>query len=160
VYQSKTKYISQLRNQRALNIFSRNGFSVRLFGGEDSPMFILEDKVLLSCFVNGHNLHFLARPGSGEIIRSVKLTGDEYLTKYEISELIEKSEHLPVFRIRENCSGMWLVGFNYFESENEGISRERYPVFANHKPHIYIDQDRADSTYKELQSAGYNVKVQ
>jgi hypothetical protein len=157
--QSEKINITQERNQRALNVFTSNGFSVQLFGDDEYPMFILENCILLSCFLNGNNLYFRHSPDSGEILRSVKLTGNEYLTKYEISQIIEQSEHLPVYRIKDNGSGMWLVGFNYFEQEDDRINRERYPVFALHKPKIYIDQNRVASTTRELEVLGYDVSV-
>ena len=151
---------SQTRNQLALNIFTKNGFSVRLFGNCDSPMFILENRTLLSCFLNGNSLHFRPSPDSGEILRTIKLVDDAYITKYEILELIEQSEHLPVSRIQELGSRMFLVGFNYFDLEGDvnGIA-ERYPVFANHNPLIYINQDKADMISSELKQQGYLLEV-
>jgi len=149
--------LTQTRNQQALNIFTRNGYSVRLLGNGQSPMFILEDRCLLSCFINGNSLHFRPSPDSGEILRSVKITGDAYITKYEISEIIEQSEHLPVYRIRDIVSQMCLVGFNHFEEEDR--MEERFPVFGFHNPLIYTNKGKAEMVSKELIGQGYNVKV-
>ena len=148
----------QSRNQMALDIFTRNGFAVKLKGSDDSPMFILEDRLLISCFVNGNSLYFRTSPDSGEISRSIRLNGDAFITKYEISELIEKSEHLPVYRIQDIKTQMYLVGYNYFESR-ESFSDERYPVFANHNPYIYLNPSKVEMEIKELNENGYNVKI-
>jgi hypothetical protein len=150
--------IAQARNQRALEIFTRNGFSVRLLGSGHSPMFILDNRSLLSCFVNGNNLHFRPFPDSGDISRSVRLTGDSYITKYEISELIGRSEHLPVYRVHLEGSPMCVVGFNHFSMKEDEMD-DRFPVFALHNPLIYVNPGKAELIAKELKGQGYNVKV-
>ena len=147
----------QDRNQLALAIFTKHGFSVRTLGNDESPMFIMEDKYLLSCFVNMGSLHFRPSPDSGEITRTIKLTGDAYVTKYEIEELIERSEHLPVYRVQHADSGMCIVGYNKFDPDEE-IS-EGFPVFANYNPIIYVNPEKAEAIAKEYTQKGYNLKV-
>ena len=149
--------MAQGRNKRAVELFTRNGFSVRLLGNDQSPMFIMDDQYLLSCFVNGNNLHFRPSPDSGEITRSIRLTGDVYLTKYEISELIERSEHLPVYRVQHVDSGMCLVGFNRFDPDDEMDTG--FPVFAHYNPIIYINPGKAESVVLDLIEKGYNVQA-
>jgi len=152
------KSTTQARNRRALEIFNRNGFSVRLFGSDQNPMFILNDNCMLSCFLNGNNLHFRPSPDSGEILRTVRLTGDAYITKFEISELIERNEHLPVYRIVLENTELFLVGFNRFiEEEDEIIGR--YPVFALHKPMIFINSGKAEFVANEINEKGYHVNI-
>ncbi len=149
---------SQARNKRALEIFTRNGFSVRLHGSDNSPMFIWDNRCLLSCFVNGNNLYFRPSPDSGEISRIINLAGNAFITKYEISELIDRSEHLPVYRIQLARTPMCVVGFNRFNIEEDSIV-DRFPVFALHNPVIFVNQSKADSIVRELNNQGYIVEV-
>jgi hypothetical protein len=126
--------ICRERNKKAIEIFTSNDLNVRLLGNDHSPMFILDDRCMLSCFINKGRLYFRPGPNSSEILRSIDLSRDYYLNKHELSELIEASKHLPVFRIRHIDSKMYLVGFNH----NEDIDK-RYPVFALHKPIVYLN---------------------
>jgi len=142
------------RNKKALEIFTRNNLNVRLLGDDHSPMFILDDKYLLSCFINGGRLFFRPSPDSTEILRSVDLAGDYFLNKHELTELLESSTHLPVFRIKHSDSNIYLVGFNYIKD-----SDERYPVFARHKPIVYINPEKVNSVADKLLSEHYKVVI-
>jgi len=155
---SAIKSTAQARNIRALEIFTRNGFSVRLLGTENSPMFILDGKYLLSCFVNGNNLYFRPSPDSGEISRTINLSENAYITKSEIVDLIDRSEHLEVFRVFHAGSRLFLVGFNRFHLEEDEIDG-RFPVFATHNPVIYVNKNKAENIVQELNVQGYNVNV-
>jgi len=157
-HEVEIKNTARSRNQRALEIFTRNGFTVRLFGIDNSPMFIMDDRCLLSCFINGNNLYFRPSPDSGEISRMISLTGNAFITKNEISDLLENSEHLPVYRVLHNVSRLFLVGFNRLTLD-EDEKEERFPVFGLHHPTIYVNKIKADQIVRELDILGYNVCV-
>jgi hypothetical protein len=150
--------ITKARNKRAMEIFTRNGFNIRLHGSEKSPMFILDDQCILSCFVNGNNLYFRPSPDSGDISQSYSLTDNSFITKYEISEFIEQSEHLPIYCIRLAGSKMCLVGFNYLNKE-EDVKDDQFPVFALYNPIIFVNLDKAIGISHKLKGQGYNVEV-
>ena len=158
-YSPRTVNINlQERNNKALALFTRNGFTVRWLGNEESPMFILDDEYLLSCHVNGNNLYFRTSPESGEILRTVRLTGDTFLTKYELEEILSRSSHLPVYRIQDESSGMYLIGYDFLKNEdNERMGR--YPVFAKHNPIVYVSKSKAYSVIEELERSGYRVHM-
>jgi hypothetical protein len=146
------------RNLRALAIFNQNGYQVRIIGDDESPMFILEDRCLLSCFINGNDLFFRLSPDSAEIVHRVNLSKDVYLTKFELTEIMERCEHLPVFRIMDITSQLYLVGFNRLTSDDDEIV-ERFPVFGRHKPLVYINPDKVDSVADELRTHHYSIEV-
>lgn len=146
--------ICSKRNKKAVEIFTRNNFNVRVLGNEHSPMFILDNKYMLSCFINGGKLFFRSSPNSSKILRTVDLEGDYYLNKHELTELIEASSHLPVFRIKHLASNMYLVGFNHDKDNGE-----EFPVFAQHKPIVYINPQKVKSIADKLISDHYKVEI-
>jgi hypothetical protein len=121
-------------------------------------MFIFEDSILLSCFVNGNRLFFRSSPNSANIIHTVDLARDPYISARDLTEILERGEHLPVFRIRHKKTGLFLVGFNYMYTE-EGETGDRYPVFAKHKPFVYINHNKAEELALEFVGKQYDVEV-
>jgi hypothetical protein len=157
-FRTSTRNSVQERNKKALAIFNQNGFDVRLSGDDESPMFIFEDSILLSCFLNGSKLVFRSSPDSANVIHSVNLASDSYITSRELNEILERCEHLPLHRIQDNNSGLYLVGFNYLKDE-EGQNASRFPVFAKHKPFVYVHRGKAEEIADELKNVHYNVQV-
>jgi hypothetical protein len=144
------------RNKRLKSLFSRNGVNVRLVGDEQKPAVIMDESVVLSCYVKNFDLHFTKEPFSDEIVKTVKLKHDPEITRYEIQEVIESCKHRPVFRILLKNSDLYLVGYNYLNSED---SVGRYPVFAKHKPKVYFDRTYADKVAESLTEEGYQIEI-
>lgn len=144
------------RNKRLKSLFSRNGVNVRLVGDEQKPAVIMDESVVLSCYVKNFDLHFTKEPFSDEIVKTVKLKHDPEITRYEIQEVIESCKHRPVFRIQLNNSDLFLVGYNYLNSED---SVGRYPVFAKHKPKVYFDRSYAEKVAESLNEEGYQIEI-
>lgn len=144
------------RNKRLKSLFSRNGVNVRLVGDEQKPAVIMDESVVLSCYVKNFDLHFTKEPFSDEIVKTVKLKHEPEITRYEIQEVIELCKHRPVFRILLSNSDLYLVGYNYLNSED---SVGRYPVFAKHKPKVYFDRMYAEKVAESLQEEGYQIEI-
>ncbi len=144
------------RNKRLKSLFSRNGVNVRLVGDDQKPAVIMDESVVLSCYVKNFDLHFTKEPFSDEIVRTVKLKHDPEITRYEIQEVIEACKHRPVYRIILNGTELFLVGYNYLNSED---SVGRYPVFAKHKPKVYFDRSYAEKVAANLQEDGYQIDI-
>jgi hypothetical protein len=144
------------RNKRLKSLFSRNGVNVRLVGDDQKPAVIMDESVVLSCYVKNFDLHFTKEPFSDEIVKTVKLKHDPEITRYEIQEVIELCKHRPVFRILLTNSDLYLVGYNYLNSED---SVGRYPVFAKHKPKVYFDRSYAEKVAESLNEEGYHIEI-
>ncbi len=144
------------RNKRLKSLFSRNGVNVRLVGDDQKPAVIMDESVVLSCYVKNFDLHFTKEPFSDEIVKTVKLKHEPEITRLEIQEVIELCKHRPVFRIQLKNSDLYLVGYNYLNSED---SVGRYPVFAKHKPKVYFDKSYADKVAESLTEEGYQIEI-
>lgn len=144
------------RNKRLKSLFSRNGVNVRLVGDAQKPAVIMDESVVLSCYVKNFDLHFTKEPFSDEILKTVKLKHEPEITRFEIQEVIELCKHRPVFRILLKDTELYLVGYNYLNSED---SVGRYPVFAMHKPKVYFDKSYAEKVAENLAEEGYEIEI-
>lgn len=144
------------RNKRLKSLFSRNGINVRLVGDEQKPAVIMDEAVVLSCYVKNFDLHFTQEPFSDEIVKTVKLKHEPEITRFELQEVIEVCKHRPVFRVMLKNTDLFLVGYNYLNSED---SVGRYPVFAKHKPKVYFDRIYAEKVAESLAEEGYQIDI-
>jgi hypothetical protein len=144
------------RNKRLKSLFSRNDVNVRLVGDEQKPAVIMDESVVLSCYVKNFDLHFTQEPFSDEIVKTVKLKHDPEITRQELQEVIESCKHRPVYRIVLKGSELYLVGYNYLNSED---SVGRYPVFAKHKPKVYFDKSYAEKVAINLTDEDYEIEI-
>jgi len=144
------------RNKRLKNLFSRNDVNVRLVGDDQKPAVIMDESVVLSCYVKNFDLHFTQEPFSDEIVKTVKLKHDPEITRLELQEVIESCKHRPVYRIVLKSTELYLVGYNYLNSED---SVGRYPVFAKHKPKVYFDKSYAEKVATNLTDEGYDIDI-
>lgn len=145
------------RNKRLKNLFLKCGINVRLVGDENKPAVIQDEKIVLSCYVKNFNLHFTKEPFSNEIVRTVKLKQEPEITRYELLEILESCKHRPVYKLRLSGTDLYLVGYNYLNSED---AVGRYPVFAKHKPKVYFDLEYAQNVAANLKAEGYEVIVE
>jgi hypothetical protein len=144
------------RNKRLKNLFARNEVNVRLVGDDQKPAVIMDESVVLSCYVKNFDLHFTQEPFSDEIVKTVKLKHDPEITRQELQEVIESCRHRPVYRIVLKGTELYLVGYNYLNSED---SVGRYPVFAKHKPKVYFDKTYAEKVASNLNDEGYDIDI-
>ncbi len=145
------------RNKRLKSLFSRNGVNIRLVGDEQKPAVIRDEAEVLSCYVKNFDLHFTKEPFSDEIVKTVKLKHDPDITKYELEEVLQICKHRPVYKLRLTGSDLYLVGYNYLNSED---AVGRYPVFARHKPKVYFDFEYAQSVAENIRSDGYKIDIE
>jgi len=144
------------RNKRLLRFFTELGYDVRIVGNAQKPAVILNEMVVLSCYVKNFDLHFTKEPFSDEIVKSFKLKNEIEATKHELQEAIELGTHRPVYKVKLKESDMFLVGYNYLNSEE---AMGRYPVFARHKPKVYFDREYAEKLVESLKDEGYDVTM-
>ena len=144
------------RNKRLKSLFSRNGINVRLVGDEQKPAVIRDEAFVLSCYVKNFDLHFTKEPFSDEIVKTVKLKHDPDITLYELEEVLEMCIHRPVYKILLRGTELFLVGYNYLNSED---AVGRYPVFAKHKPKVYFDRAYAEKVATNLTEDGYDIDI-
>ena len=145
------------RNKRLKSLFSRNGISIRLVGDENKPAVIQDEAVVLSCYVKNFDLHFTKEPFSDEIVKTIKLKQEPDITKYELFEVMQLCKHRPVFKLKLTGTDLFLVGYNYLNSED---AVGRYPVFAKHKPKVYFDFEYAQSVADNLRSDNYSINIE
>jgi hypothetical protein len=145
------------RNKRLKGLFSRFGINVRLVGDDNKPAVIKDEAIVLSCYVKNFDLHFTKEPFSDEILKTVKLKQEPEITKFELLEVLELCQHRPVFKVKLESSDLYLVGYNYLNSED---AVGRYPVFAKHKPKVYFDYEYAQSVAENLRTDGYSVVIE
>ncbi|MFW5762333.1 MAG: hypothetical protein ACOC3T_05170 [Bacteroidota bacterium] len=144
------------RNKRLINLFTKNGITIRLVGDPQKPAIIKDENLVLSCFVKNFDLNFTREPFSDEIVKIVKLKNEPDITAFELEETLEYCTHRPVYKLRLTDTDMLLVGYNYLNSED---SVGRYPVFAKHKPKVYFDKEYAEDVAKSLVEEGYNIEI-
>jgi hypothetical protein len=144
------------RNKRLLKLFTGYGYNVRLVGDEQKPAVVLDEMIVLSCFVKNFDLYFTREPFSDDIVKQIKLKHDTEISQLELQEAIELSTHRVVSKIQLTGTDLFLVGYNYLNSED---AIGRYPVFAKHKPKIYFDKDHAVNLVEGLKSDGYNLSI-
>ena len=144
------------RNKQILRLFTMHGYEVRLVGDDQKPSVVLNEMVVLSCYAKNFDLHFTKEPFSSEIVKSFKLKDDSDVSDLELQEAIELSTHRPVYKIKLTGTDMFLVGYNYLNSE-DGIGR--YPVFAKHKPKVYFDREYAAKLAEGLSNDKYPIEI-
>lgn len=144
------------RNKWLLRLFTNNGFNVRLVGDVQKPAVVLDELIVLSCYVKNFDLHFTKEPYSEEIVKTFKLKSEPETTKLELQEAIELSMHRPVYKVKMADMDMFLVGYNYLNSDD---STGRYPVFAKHKPKVFFDKDYAVRLAESLIQEGYKIQI-
>jgi hypothetical protein len=144
------------RNKRLLRFFTIHGYDVRLVGDGQKPAVVLNEMVVLSCYVKNFDLHFTKSPFSDDIVKSFKLRHEVDVSQHELQEAIELCVHRPVYKIKLVGTDMFLVGFNYLNSED---AMGRYPVFAKFKPKVYFEKEYAAKLAESLNSEGYQLAV-
>jgi hypothetical protein len=144
------------RNKRILQLFTKHGYNVRLVGDAQKPAVVLDEMVVLSCYAKNFDLHFTKEPFGSEIVKSFKLKDDNEVSSLELQEAIELSTHRPVYKIKLTGTEMFLVGYNYLNSE-DGVGR--YPVFARHKPKVYFDKEYAVKLAESLSNEKYSIEI-
>lgn len=144
-----------VRNKRLLSIFTSNGYNARIIGGE-FPKVVIDDEVIISCYVQGFDLHFKDAPFSDKIIKTIKLKRDVTMDGYELEEILNISEHQPAYKIKHIISDLHLVGFDFLNKE-ERIGR--FPVFAKEKPLVYANHIKAQTEIERLTEDGYKVEI-
>lgn len=144
------------RNKRLLRFFTMHGYDVRLVGDEQKPAVVLNEMAVLSCYVKNFDLHFTKEPFSDEIVKSFKLKNEFEVSKLELQEAIELSVHRPVYKVKLAGTDMFLVGFNYINSED---SMGRYPVFAKFRPKVYFDKEYAVKLVESLNKDKYILEI-
>jgi hypothetical protein len=148
--------IVKRRNKWLLSFFTVHGLDVRIVGDVQKPAVILNGTYVLSCYVKNFDLHFTKEPFSDDIVKSFKLKSESEVSKLELLEAIELCSHRPVFKIKLSGLELFLVGYNYLDSEN---AIGRYPVFAVHNPKVYFDLDYASKLAESLNEENYQVVI-
>ncbi|MFO7656141.1 MAG: hypothetical protein R6W78_03675, partial [Bacteroidales bacterium] len=72
-------------------------------------------------------------------------------------EVLEVCKHRPVYKLKLINSDLYLVGYNYLNSED---AVGRYPVFAKHKPKVYFDFEYAQSVADNLRTDDYQISIE
>jgi len=144
------------RNKWLLRFFTMHGYDVRIVGDAQKPAVVLNDMAVLSCYVKNFDLHFTKEPFSDEIVKSFKLKSEMEASKHELQEAIELSTHRPAYKIKLTSTDMFLVGYNYLNSEQ---SLGRYPVFAKYNPKVYFDKEYAVKLAESLKQEGYDISI-
>jgi len=144
------------RNKRLLRFFTMHDFDVRLVGDAQKPAVILNDMAVLSCYVKNFDLHFTKEPFSNDIIKSFKLKNENETSKLELQEVIELCTHRPVYKIKLTGTDLFLVGYNYLNSED---AIGRYPVFAKYKPKVYFDMEYTVKLVESLTEEKYAIVI-
>lgn len=132
----------QERNKKALEFFKNLNLNVRVLGNEDKPVFILDNKVCLSCFCVKDLIILVDKPFGGKEILKVDLNS-QLLNLDVFTYWIEKIEHRKVFRIRlVNCS----LFYNGFRKKNE----QRFPIFCEIEESVFFTMSKAEEIIKEF----------
>jgi hypothetical protein len=147
------------RNKQLLRFFTQHGYDVRLVGDNQKPYIVLNDSVLLSCYVRNFDLHFTKGPESSEVLKTYSLKNEMDVSKMELTEILELGEHQSVYKIKKSGTNLFLVGYNYFDEEDKERSGQRYPVFAQHRPKVYFDLDYVSRLAETLNNENYEVVI-
>ncbi len=145
------------RNKRLKYLFAKNGVNVRLVGDDQKPAIIRDESTVLSCYVKNFDLHFTKEPFSDEIVKTVKLKHEPDITRFELEEVLSICKHRPVFKLKLRGTDLYLVGYNYLNSED---AVGRYPVFACHKPKVYFDFEYAQQVAENIRTDDYEIDIE
>jgi hypothetical protein len=148
--------IVKRRNKRLLTFFTTHGLNVRIVGDDQKPSVVLDESYVLSCYVKNFDLHFTKEPFSDEIVKTFKLKNEVEVTKLELLETIQLCAHRPAYKIQLSGTELFLVGFNYLNSED---AMGRYPVFGKFKPKVYFDKEYAKNLIDSLMKESYTVEL-
>jgi hypothetical protein len=145
------------RNKQLLSFFTMHGYNVRIVGDDHKPSVILDETVLLSCYVKNFDLCFTKEPLGDEIVKCFKLKTEPDVSKLELQEAIEQCTHRPVYKVKlANTDDMFLVGYNYIDGKEPA---EKYPVFAKHKPKVFFDMEYTVRLVESLGKDNYSLVI-
>jgi len=145
------------RNELLLAFFHSNSITnIRIIGNAENPLIVYQEKVRLSCYVKDMNL-ILLDSVDGSIISTLAINTKKVLdVESLLMDFLETSIHEKIWKIALTKSpALFLTGFNYLDKI---LRKDKYPVFARLEPRIYITEEKAINTLRELPD--YNLKLQ
>lgn len=101
-------------------------------------------------------MHFTREPFSDEIVKTVKLKHDPEITRFELQEVIEACKHRPVYRVKHSGTDLFLVGYNYLNSEDAVGATLCLPEI---NPKVYFDLSYAEKVLESLTEEGYPIEI-
>jgi len=156
-YDSDLKIVIERRNRRLKEFFKRGGYNVKILGDMNKPVVVLDNKILISCYVKNFNLYFNKEPFSSTIVESIKLTGDAKLSKERLKEIFTTCKHRTAFKLKFGSTSLYLSGYNYVDKQNK---TKKYPVFARFDPKIYFTESKAKEVAEFLENEGYTIEIE
>lgn len=163
-FNNKRKPLNEVvekRNKRLISLFkewqSMTGYdefddcdSIRLFGDSQNPAIIYKNNTLLACYAKNFDLILLDKNDNGEQMFSIKLTQEidnDKIFGY-LNEWFIKAAHKKVYTIALRGSNLHVNGYHHFDQENR--TGDRYPIFADKFPRIYIKLEYAEGIIDEF----------
>jgi len=97
------------RNKLLIEYFKSRNYNVTLYGDENKPYVILDDKFILPCHVHNFKINFCDKRIGGEILKWVSLNGSIY--EINIEKWLQNSELKSIKYILNDATGMYFSGF-------------------------------------------------
>ena len=131
------------RNRRALQFFKDRNLDVRAIGNLDNPAFVLNEDMVLNCYVRNFHLLFMSAVSEGEEIFRIKLTEIPADLDQELFlRWLHNYRHRDIYKVCYTGSPLFVSGYAFFDPENKDNS-DKDPVFSTLRPKIYFSRGAA-----------------
>lgn len=132
------------RNSRANIFFQERNLDVRLIGTIDNPAFLLNEEIVLNCYVRNFYLLFMSAVNGGDELFRIKLTHvPETLDQEKFMDWLHQYRHRDVYKVRSiDAPNLYISGYAFFDQENKDNS-DKVPVFCDLRPKVYFSEEAA-----------------
>ena len=148
------------RNRRALKFFSDRQLDVRAVGTLDNPAFLLNNELVLNCYVKNFWLLFMDAINGGDELFRIKLTHvPEDLDQVKLIHWLHNYIHRDVFKVAliDNNS-LFVAGYSFFDVENKDNS-DKIPVFSNLRPKVYFSREAAEVIVERFSTEEIKLEI-
>ena len=94
------------RNQKIIFLLKNCGIEVEIYGGQERPLFIYQNKKILNLHVSAKRLHFTAKQIK---LFTLWIRPDIQIDTPKIIEWFNSSDHKECFRVMDIPTGLYLT---------------------------------------------------
>ena len=112
------------RNYRASKFFQDRNLDVRLVGNIDNPAFLLNEELVLNCYVSNFYIRFMSAVSGGKQLFQIKLTDiPQPLDQEKFMHWLHQYTHREVFKVALSaCPSLFVSGYSFFDTDNKDNS--------------------------------------
>lgn len=151
----------QRRNKLLEELFTENfpHDTVKIIGNHNYPSVILNDKIVLSCYVHNFWVNFMDSPFEGNLMFKHKLGTKRDIDFQDLAKWYHEAEHREAFTVSAIGTPLKLAGYNFSKREDPDNPQGKYAVFAEEGYKIYFSREKADSVAAEKDITTLELEV-